>query len=373
MRYICYLVIMICLVASCGQPGNHSSSSEAVASDSLRYATGFSIHRFDGYTSVEITNPWDTAKVLQRYVLVSRDKPMPGNLPKGTLLKVPLRNVVVYTSVHASIIEQMGEADKIVGVCEPEYMDSPAVKEGLRSGRIADLGKATAPNIEKMVDINAEYLLVSAFENSNYGQTEKLGVPIIEAIDYMESLPLGRAEWSRLWGLLFNKEEEADAIFRETEQEYLALKELAATATTRPTVFSERRYGSYWYVPNKDSYVAHFFADAGADYIFKDIPGAGSSPLAFETVLDKAIHADLWLMKYNLAAELTYADLRAEYTPYENFDAYKNRRIFTCNTGQVPYYEESPIRPDYLLKDMIKIIHPELLPDYSLRYYQEMK
>ncbi len=95
--------------------------------------------------------------------------------------------------------------------------------------------------------------------------------------------------------------------------------------------------------------------------------------MAFETVLDEAIHADFWLMKYNLAGELSYGDLRTEYIPYENFDAFKNHCIFTCNTGKVPYYEEFPLHPDYLLKDLIRIFHPELLPDYELRYYQPME
>ena len=102
-------------------------------------------------------------------------------------------------------------------------------------------------------------------------------------------------------------------------------------------------------------------------------PGAGSTPLAFETVLDRAIHADMWLIKYNQSGDMTYGDLRAEYAPYENFDAFKNRRIYSCNTGLVPYYEEFPLHPDYLLKDLIWVFHPELLPGYSPRYYRKMQ
>ena len=166
-----------------------------------------------------------------------------------------------------------------------------------------------------------------------------------------------RCRWDRPNGyvsmaLLFGKEVMADSIFRETEDRYLELKELAKTVTNRPTVISEKKFGSSWYMPAGDSYVAHLYNDAGADYIFKDLPGAGSTPLAFETVLDKAIHANMWLIKYNQTNDMTYKDLRTEYTPYENFDAFKNRRIYTCNTGIVPYYEEFPIHPDYLLKDL---------------------
>lgn len=328
--------------------------------------------RFEGYTRVDVRDPWDSARLLQRYLLVDRGKPLPSDLPEGTVVRVPARNVVVYTSVHAAIIDRLGEAGRIVGVCEPRYMETPTIQAGLRSGRVADLGEATSPNVERMIDIAAELVVASPFENSGYGPVEKIGVPIIEGADYMEPSPLGRAEWIRFYGLLFGKEALADSIFRETERAYLSLSRLAAEVTERPTVLSEKKYGSSWFVPAGESYTARLFADAGADYLFKDLPGSGSVPLAFETVLDKAVHADLWLIKYNSPSDLTYDGLRAEYAPYAGFDAFKRGRVYTCNTGKVPYYEEFPLRPDYLLKDLIWIFHPELLPDYQPRYYRHM-
>ncbi|MCC8153578.1 MAG: ABC transporter substrate-binding protein [Tannerellaceae bacterium] len=371
MRHISLLFLTL-LLFSCGQSGRNLPQGESEGSDSLRYASGFCIERYPDYTLVDVVDPWNREKLLQRYVLVNREKALPAALPQGTIIRTPVRNVVVYTSVHAAIIDQLGETDKIVGVCEPQYMDTPAIQEGLKSGRIADLGESTAPNVEKIMDIGTELIIASPFQNSGYGQAEKIGVPILEAADYMETLPLGRAEWIRFFALLFDKPEVAKTIFSETETNYLALKELVSGVEYKPTVFSERKYGSFWYVSGGDSYTAHFFKDAGADYIFKDLPGGGSIPMSFETVLDEAIHADFWLLKYNLAHEMSYKDLRAEYTPYENFDAFKNRTIFGCNTSIVPYYEEFPLHPDYLLKDLIKIFHPSLLPDYELRYYRPM-
>ena len=374
MKQICFFIIFVLWAVSCTQSKvQNTTGSDLLSSDTIRYAQGFTVQYFDDYTSVEVRDPWDSTRILQRYLLVDREQSVPGNLPKGTVVRTPIRNIVVYTSVHAAIIDQLNEADKVIGVCEPRYMDTPAIQEGLRAGRIADLGEATSPNIEKIIGIGAEIIIASPFQNAGYGPAEKLGIPIIEAADYMESLPLGRTEWIRFYGLLFGKSAMADSIFRETEQSYLELKELAKTVTNRPTVISEKKFGSSWYMPAGDSYIAHLYADAGADYIFKELPGAGSTPLAFETVLDKAIHADIWLIKYNQANDMTYKDLRTEYTPYENFDAFKNRRIYTCNTGVVPYYEEFPIHPDYLLKDLVWVFHPELLPGYTPRYYRKME
>ena len=370
MRYIACLLFTFWVVA-CSQP-KKSHSEESLSSDTIRYAQGFTVHRFDDYTAVEVRDPWYSTRLLQRYLLIDRDRPVPGNLPKGTVVQVPAQNIVVYTSVHAAIIEQLGETERIIGVCEPRYMDTPSIQEGLKAGRIADMGEATAPNVELMIDKGAELVIVSPFQNSGYGPVEKLGIPILEGADYMESSPLGRTEWIRFYGMLFGKEALADSIFRNTEKNYLDLKRLITADTFRPTVISEKKFGASWFMPAGESYIANMYADAGADYVFKDLPGAGSTPLAFETVLDRAIHADMWLIKYNQSKDMTYGDLRAEYTPYENFDAFKNRRIYSCNTGLVPYYEEFPLHPDYLLKDLIWVFHPELLPGYTPRYYRKM-
>lgn len=371
MRLLILLGFAFWMVA-CTPSRKQTSSKEALSSDSIQYAQGFTVQRFDTYIMVEVRDPWDSTRLLQRYLLVDRTKSVPGGLPKGTIVKVPVKDIVIYTSVHAAIIDQLHETDKVIGVCEPRYMDTPAIQEGIQAGRIADLGEATSPNIEKMIEIGAELVIASPFQNSSYGPVEKIGIPIIEGADYMEAFPLGRTEWIRFYGLLFGKEEMADSIFKETEQAYLSLKDLTANIDNRPTVLSEKKFGSSWYVPSGDSYMAHLIEDAGADYMFKDLPGAGSTPLAFETVFDKAIHADIWLVKYNQSSEMTYNDLRSEYTPYENFDAFKKKRIYTCNTGAVPYYEEFPIHPEYLLKDLIWIFHPELVFGYSPRYFREM-
>ncbi len=359
-------------VVACSQP-KKSSQEESYSSDTIRYAEGFSVQYFEDYTAVEVRDPWDSTRLLQRYLLVDRNRAVPTKLPKGTVVPIPVRNIVVYTAVHAAIIEQLGEEERIIGACEPRYIEAPAVKERIKSGQIVDMGEATAPNIELMIDKGVESIFVSPFQNSGYGTVEKLGIPIIEGADYMESLPLGRTEWIRFYGLLFGKEELADSIFRETEKRYLDLSRLTAKVSARPTVFSEKRYGASWFMPAGESYMAHLFRDAGADYLFQYLPGSGSKPLPFEKVLNEAIHADRWLIKYHLSEEMTYDDLRMEYTPYEYFDAFKKGQIYTCNTGLVPYYEEFPLHPDYLLADLIWIFHPDLLPeDYLPRYYRKM-
>lgn len=360
------------MLASCNG-GNRAlplSNGEA-ARDSIIYAKGFSASRYKNFTQVDIRDPWDTTRLLQRYLLVDRElKSLPKEMPEGTVVRVPIKKAVVYTSVHASIIELLRKHESIIGACEVRYIDSKLIKERIEQGLVTDLGEATAPNIEKIIDIEADAIICSPFKDAGYGPAEKIGIPIIEGADYMENNPLGRVEWIRFYGMLFGAEATADSIFNSTCREYLTLKKLTENVTNRPTVLAERKYGGQWFIPGGASYNAIMFKDAGADYVFAKDSLSGSIPLSFETVLDRGIHADLWVLKYNSAKNMSYSDLEAEYKPYTNFDAFKNRKIFGANTGLVPYYEDAPMHPHLILKDYIYIFHPELLEqDYTPAYF----
>lgn len=338
----------------------------------LKYAKGFTVRQLEGCIKVEIRNPWDTAALLQRYYLLKDGETLPSGLAAGAVIEVPVKRAAIYNSVHTSMFEELGCAEAIMGICEVRFILSPLLQEMISEGQIEDLGESTAPNIEKMIDKGADLLVTSPFENCGYGAAEKIGIPILEGSDYMESHPLARTEWIKLFGLLLGKEALADSIFCETEKRYNETKELAATAEKRPTMFSERRYGSTWAVPQKDSYMATMYRDAGAEYIFSDYEGTGSEQLTFEKVLDRAQHCEFWLLKYYGDKPMTYDELKAEYSPYGNFDAFKRKKIYTCNSATTDFYEKLPMHPDRMLKDLVKLFHPELIPDHEPIYYFPM-
>jgi iron complex transport system substrate-binding protein len=364
-------ITQICLAVACSSAGKSSPKEENVIE--IRHAAGFNVSRTNSYVAIEINDPWKKGSLLRKYILIDRNKPIPDSLPTGLILRTPIRRLAVYSAVHAAMIEELGETDKITGVCEPAYISLTSIKEGIADKSIADFGNAASPNVEKIIAAGIEFIIATPFQNADYGTVGKIGIPIIEFADYMESTPLGRAEWIRLFGFLFNKEEQADSIFNETETRYMSLKEAAANATPKPTVFSEQKYGSSWYVPGSDSYVANLFRDAGASYIFDDIKGSGSVPLSFETVLNRAQHADFWLIKYNSPQLKNRRSMKDEYSPYEKFDAFQTGSIYICHTGQMPYYEETPIHPDYILRDYVRIFHPDILPETTLMYYEKIE
>lgn len=369
-----YIVTWVLLLSACG--GGSKTSSLQAEGDTVRmkYSSLLQIVKHADYTVVTIRNPWDTLKVLHTYLLADREKPLPEHLPEGTVVRTPLQKSVIYSSVHCSLWSELDELKGIGGVCGLEYIKLPQIQEGCRNGSIVNVGNSMNPDIERIIDLRPDAILLSPFENSGgYGRVGKLNIPIIECADYMETSALGRAEWMRLYGLLLGKEAQADSLFAGIEKEYLTLtQQVKSQNLKRPTVISEMKNSSAWYIPGGNSTMGRLYQDAGADYVFAYLPNSGSVPLAFETVFDRGGNADIWLIKYNQPQDKTYSELERDYAPYARFKAFQDRKVYGCNTNHVPFYEESPFHPELLLKDLIKIFHPELLPDYDLKYFSNL-
>ena len=370
--YYLSIVSLVLLLSACGGGSKTSSAFEGEVLP-LKYAENLTLIQGDGYTEARLRNPWDTTSILRTYILVDKDKEVPNHLPEGTLVRTPLSKALVYTATHCNLIHELGAVKSIGGICEIQYIKVPEIVEGCANGTIVNAGEGTNPDIEKIIDLHPDALLLSPYENSGgHGQVEKLKIPIIECADYMETSALGSAEWIRFYGLLFGREALADSIFAEVEKNYNDLKALATAQQARPRLMCEVKSGSAWYVSGGRSTTGKLYADAGADYIFASYPNAGGVPLSFETVFDKAQDADVWLMKYNHPTDKTYQSLQEDYAPYANFKAFKDKNIYYCNTAYRPYYEDFPFHPDRVLKDLIKIFHPSLLPEYELKYFSKL-
>lgn len=365
--------VTVLLLSACS--GKNSTASGSAQGDTipLHYSANLSLIDYEDYIVAQLRNPWDTAKILHTYVLVDKKQPLPHELPQGTLVRTPLSKAVIYSSVHCSLLKDFGALNSIGGVCDLKYIKLPEIEEGCRNGTIADVGDGMNPNIEKIIDLHPDAILLSPFENSGgYGRVEKLNVPIIECADYMETSSLGRAEWMRFYGLLFGKKTEADAMFAAVERNYKDLQELVKPISFAPSVMCDLKTSSTWYTPGGNSTIAKLYSDAGANYIFREDTHSGSLPYPFEVIFEKGQQTDFWLIRYNQPVDKTYGELEKEFAPYAGFRAFKERNIYGCNTNRVPFYEETPFHPDWLLKDLIKIFHPSLLEGYELRYYNKL-
>ncbi len=368
--------VILCFLLSVLALGSAQSCADGPSvphSGSMRYARNLFIDRRDGYSLVTLLDPWDTSTVRRIYCLLQENARVPQDIPQCTVIRVPVKRAAIYSSVHASIAAQLGAADRIAAVCEPEYITSAEVLKRMADGLTVSIGPAVSPDIERIMDVDADVIIAPPFENAGFGASEKLGIPIVEAAEYMENDPLGCTEWIRFYGILFGREAQADSLFGATCFAYDSLKALIPRSGERPSLLLELKYGSGWTVPSGGSYIGKLNLDAGFDYAFSHLEGTNSVPLTFEQVYDIACDADVWTFKYASDHPVTYDELESQYSPYSRFKAFRSRNIFACNTLLTTYYDDIDIHPDYILADLISISHPDILPGYERRYFQPLQ
>ncbi len=357
------ILLTICLlIAGC------SRSSEAPDTGSMEYAQWLDIEHCEGYTSVTVKNPWKPGAVLQTYCLVPRGNTVPDSID-GTVVNVPLQSALVYSSVHGGVIKELGALQSITGVCDVQYFDMDEIKRGVEEGRIVDAGNSMQPTTERIVQLNPDAIILSPFQNGGYGALTSLGTPIIECADYMENTPLGRAEWIKLFGELYCCRAAADSIFANVVKQYGTIKAIADNVTARPKVISETVTGGVWFVPGGDSYMAHLYADAGAEYPWSDDTSTGSLSLSFEQVYAAAHDADIWLIKS--LQPMTYDEFAAQYPLNSKFKAFQQRGVYQCPTLNTTLYRDFPFHPEVLLREYVRIFHPDKLPEPT-QYFMPM-
>lgn len=382
--------MLLPMLCSCNGKGTNTALSGG-DTIKLKYARRLTIVKNDGYAVVSLHDPWNKGKTLHTYILVpdTLEKTEPAKFKQlGELARMltakgqaadvvhtPLRHTVITTSTHCALLAKLGRNGALRGVCDAQYINQPWVKERLKKGLTVDCGNGTIPTLEKIIAADADAILISPFQNSGgYGRLGEWGKPIIELADYMETSALGRAEWMKFYGMLFGAEHEADSIFEGIEQRYNQLKAVAYKSTTRLSIFIDKVSGPVWYVPGGKSTLGQILADANAEYVFSYDDNSGSLPLTFETVLAKAKDADVWMYRHDSSQPATYAALLADNPGYAQFKAFKQRRVYGCNTtGESTFYEDTPFGPDLLLRDFIIITHPDLNQLGEPKYFRKLK
>ena len=362
------------------------------------------------YAEVNVANPWKAGTLLHRYILIPKGKEGDETVARLALqrtsgmgcttdtVRTPVERSAVFIAPHFQLMYEMGCQQALCGVCDLDYINIPDVKKraasaGKAAGKasagnasagnsIVDCGSSMAPDIERIIALKPEAILLSPFENSGgYGKLDKLHVPIIEAADYMESSPLGRAEWMKFYGMLFGNEEgksngisgscepKADSLFAKIEKEYLKLKAEAAGYPKGLSILTERKTGNVWYVPGGQSTIGILLKDANARYIFEDDQHSGSLAMSPEQILAKGKQVDVWAFKYFGGAPLSQAQLLQEYDGYKALAAFSRGNIYQVDTSTVPYFELTSFHPELLLREFIILAHGERFG--KLRFYKK--
>ena len=367
------------------------------------------------YAEVNVANPWKAGTLLHRYILIPKGKEGDEMVARLALqrtsgmgcttdtVRTPVERSAVFIAPHCQLMYELGCQQAIRGVCDLDYINIPDVKKRAAAGNaaagkasvgnvfaenaaagnsIVDCGSSMAPDIERIIALKPEAILLSPFENSGgYGKLDKLHVPIIEAADYMESSPLGRAEWMKFYGMLFGNEEgksngisgscepKADSLFAKIEKEYLKLKAEAAGYPKGLSILTERKTGNVWYVPGGQSTIGILLKDANARYIFEDDQHSGSLAMSPEQILAKGKQVDVWAFKYFGGAPLSQAQLLQEYDGYKALAAFSRGNIYQVDTSTVPYFELTSFHPELLLREFIILAHGERFG--KLRFYKK--
>ena len=436
------LYILLCgataalLMAAC--QGGKTAAADAEAGDTLemKYAKLLTIVKHgDGeeasdeaegidyqYAEAIIANPWKAGTMLHRYILIPKGEEGDKTVARLALqrtsgmgcttdtVRTPVERSAVFIAPHCQLMYELGCQQAIRGVCDLNYINIPDVRKRAASAgkasagnafagkafagnassenasaqnSIVDCGSSMAPDIERIIALKPEAILVSPFENSGgYGKLDKLHIPIIEAADYMESSPLGRAEWMKFYGMLFKKdgnapktalaascEPKADSLFAKIEKEYLKLKAEAAEYPKGLSILTERKTGNVWYVPGGQSTIGILLKDANARYIFEDDQHSGSLAMSPEQILAKGKQVDVWAFKYFGGAPLSQAQLLQEYDGYKALAAFNRGNIYQVDTSTVPYFELTSFHPELLLREFIILAHGERFG--KLRFYKK--
>lgn len=399
-KNIIFGALVVLLVVAC--QGGKTASGEGGDTLQMKYAELLTIvkHNDGAYTEAIIENPWKKGTTLHKYILVPKgnegdetvarlkdDIRENATLQMGShcdIVRTPLESNVVFTAPHCQLMYELGCKNAITGVCDKDYINIPDIKERVKlsDGKastsdadkvIIDCGSSMQPDMERIIALKPEGLLISPFENSGgYGKLDKLHIPIIETADYMETSPLGRAEWMKFYGLLFKSEERSDSLFSSIEKEYLALKAEAAKLPQGLSILTERKMGSVWYVPGGKSTMGILLKDANAKYIFADDTHSGSLAYGPERILSKGTQVDVWAFKYFGGKALSKNDLLAEYEGYKVLKAFNSNSIYQVDTSTQPYFELTSFHPEILLREFIILAHPKATQFGKLRFYQHL-
>lgn len=364
------LVVVLAGCRNLSHPTVGINDDESLAGSFIRYARGFSVTQHDDIAEVVIFNPWHRNDTLAHFFVVSKSAVLSDIDSQKLVVPTPLDRIIALSATQWGPLITLGEVGRIVGVSEGRFINDTLVRRLLNEGKLTDVGGEERYDVEKMLRLEPGAVFYSPNPTGVPAQLAYTRMNLIPWPDYLENHPLGRAEWVKLLGLLTGKDVEASRLFKHIETEYHSLKQLAASAKERPTVFSDKAFAGQWYVPCGQSYLATLLADAGSDYVFRSLEGEASVPLDIEAIFSKAAHAQYWRIAQAAPEGYSYPQILAENEFYGTFDAFKNHRIIFCNTAKTAYFEKGNLEPHQMLADLIAIFHPQLLPDHQPVFYQ---
>lgn len=371
---IAFIVLTAFLLIQCK---SETKPEASLSQNTIRYAKGFSIHNYDGYSVLTVRNPWPKADKTYTYILKEKNGNVPDSLKQNLIIPIPIKTIVVTSTTHIPSLEMLDEVNSLVGFPHMDYISSEKVRARIDAGKVKELGNNQDLNTEVILDLQPSVIIGYGIDNKNptLDNLQKSGLKVILNGDWNEETALGKAEWIKFFGAIYGKQKQAEETFDKIEKDYLKTLEIAKLTKTTPTVLVGDMFEDRWYLPKGTSWGSQLIKQANGNYLWKETSGTGSLSLSFETVFEKAKSADLWITSGQFSSLKEMTDMNPHYA---KFDAFGNKNVYTFSrkkgkTGGILYYELAPNRPDLVLKDLVKILHPELLSGYEPFFFEKLK
>ncbi|MBU2997412.1 ABC transporter substrate-binding protein [Cellulophaga baltica] len=387
MRFFTTIIIFI-LLFSCKETKKEpienspfNSTTPKISGETIKYAKGFKIEKqTSGVTIITITSPWPNAEKSFKYALIPLEKAPYITLNKDeydAIVTTPVNKIIATSTTHIPVLESFGVEESLIGFPSTEYISSKNTRKLITNGQVKEIGKNESINTEMVLELQPDLVIGFSINNQNktYNTIQRANIPVVYNGDWTEETPLGKAEWIKFIAPFYGLEKKGDSIFNAIEKNYIDAKSIAKKATIKPTVLSGAMYKDVWYAPGGNSWASQFIKDANATYIYNDTNETGSLSLSWETVLEKGQHANFWISPDQFT---TYSDMETSSPHYSQFDSFKNKNVYSFastigETGGLLFYELGPTKPDLILKDLIHIFHPELLPNYKPFFFKPLK
>lgn len=372
-----FIIGTIAWLTGCYPNGRKSDIAAEGPVTSVKYANGFTVSTLNNAMLVEVTYPHQGATTGYKYLLVNKGDTVPEHDATTKVIYTPISSIVCTSTTHIPLLDYLNESSTLVGFPTLDYISSETTRKLIDAGKVQELGTDKGMNIEQLAVLKPG-LVMGYTMTAEYGQfrkIEELGIPVVINAEYLEEHPLGRAEWIKFMALFFGKEKMADSVFRVIEENYNQTKAKVENAQQKPTVLSGIVYGDAWFLPGGQNYAAKLLSDAGCQYLWAADSSKGFLQLSFESVYEKAHAADLWI---GVASFATLEEIKNADERYTKFKPYQTKQIYTYNArkgakGGSEFLELGYLRPDIILNDLVKIAHPELLPEYELFFHKQLQ
>ncbi|NBW27862.1 MAG: ABC transporter substrate-binding protein [Flavobacteriaceae bacterium] len=372
-----FAILSLLFLFGCKQNDVKESTKISAVANNVKYAKGLELYNFKGFTVMKVTKPWPEATKEFTYILKEKNGIIPDSLKEFPVISVPIQSIVVTSTTHIPALEMLGVESTLIGFPSTNFISSTKTRKRIDKGKVREVGINENLNTEVLIDMKPNVIVTFGINNNNstIDNLKKSGLNVLINGDWTEQSPLGKAEWIKFFGALYNLDTKANSLFASIETNYNKAMALANETSTKPTVLSGAIYQDQWYVPQGQSWASLFLRDAKANYLWKETKGFGSLSLPFEKVFEIGQNAEFWIAPGDFTSLKQMSDSNSHYSKFASF---KNKKVYSYAVnkgakGGIVYFELASTRPDLVLKDLIKIFHSELLPKYNLFFFKKLE